>query len=363
MLTRLLSHPLLAALKAHHREFLLAVYLSRLARQHRCHRDADDVFYLSSSRLSAILGAHRYQPIRGLLFECVDDRYSPDGLTRAYRIRPEAHRVFRRWARTLPKPPPPPVGTPDVHAVEIDLAALHRYAAEQGCPFAHTLIRRAHDAGSGRGVLYESYRQIGGKGRRFLLHAGIQHAPRPLRSLLLRGYLDVDVENCHVELLNQETNGRYSGLAQYCRNREAVLAATAQHYGCTRGEAKTLFLALTFGAALNGPTVTRWLEGKQTTHHSEYVYQYAYAAMCAADAVVGAGPNRPSRLALRLQALEDEILRACEHYHRARGEDVSVLMFDGYMLRVDGVNAGALADWVYAATGYRVRFKVQRVAP
>ncbi|MCP4806506.1 MAG: hypothetical protein GY884_14290 [Proteobacteria bacterium] len=353
----------LDGLRAHHIEFLLSIYLSRAARQHRCHRGAEGVFYLSSSRLSAVLGSHRYREIRDLLFECVDDRFSPDGLTRAYRVRPEAHAVFLHWARTLPKPTRPTVGTPGVYVVVIDLDALRRYATDHGCPVAHTLIRRAHDCGGGRGVLYERYRRTGKKGRRFLLHAGIQHAPSALRAVLLRGHLDVDVRNCHPELLNQETKGRYAGLAQYCRNRDAILERTALHYGCTLSEAKFLFLALTFGAALNGPTIRAWLEGKRTRRHSSEVFEYAHATQCAADDVVGIGPNRPSRLALYLQEIEDAVLTACELYHRARGETVSVLMFDGYMLVTDSVDALALSDWIYAATGYRLRFKVRKVEP
>ena len=124
-----------------------------------------------------------------------------------------------------------------------------------------------------------------------------------------------------------------------------------------------LILALTFLAKLEGPTLTRWLEGKRTQRHSSDVIAYALAAQHAADHVVGIGPHRGSRLALRLQEIEDQVLAACEHYHRARGESVCVLMFDGYMLQVEHVDRLALSEWVYAALGYRLRFTVERIDP
>ena len=62
-------------------------------------------------------------------------------------------------------------------------------------------------------------------------------------------YVDIDIANCHPELLKQicdhnKIKTRY--LKQYVENREALLEQTQTHYDCSRDDAKRLFIILTY---------------------------------------------------------------------------------------------------------------------
>jgi hypothetical protein len=67
-------------------------------------------------------------------------------------------------------------------------------------------------------------------------------------------YVDIDIANCHPELLkqicdNNKIKTRY--LKQYVENREALLEQTQTHYDCTRDDAKRLFIILTYYGAID----------------------------------------------------------------------------------------------------------------
>jgi len=62
-------------------------------------------------------------------------------------------------------------------------------------------------------------------------------------------YVDIDIANCHPELLKQvcdhnKIKTRY--LKQYVDNREAILEQTQVHYDCSRDDAKELFIILVY---------------------------------------------------------------------------------------------------------------------
>ena len=67
-------------------------------------------------------------------------------------------------------------------------------------------------------------------------------------------YVDIDIANCHPELLKQicdhnRIKTRY--LKQYVDNREEILQQTQTHYNCSRDEAKRLYIILAYYGAID----------------------------------------------------------------------------------------------------------------
>lgn len=349
-----------------HLEYLVALVLQSPHRRHHCYRGDPTVFTLSSEQMFRVLGP-RYREVRDLLFECVDSRSSADaGITRAYRLRPLAKTLAERWLHSLPGPRPPAADEKDVRTYVVRLDELQAYARLTGCLFTRVLITKIEPIGNGLGVLYERYRRLTRSGRRFVVGIGLQHAPREVRrrALVGLGYFDVDIVNAHPEILNQLVRGRFPALVQYCSSRESVLHSIAAHYGCTRSDAKRLVLMLTYGAALAGPAVAQWLECADNRAHLPWVLRYARTIQVAGAEVRAAHPKTcdcPRRqLALILQSYEDEVLQACERYHALLGEELSVFMFDGYLIR-GRVDVEELSGYVFAETGLDLRFTCEPI--
>lgn len=69
------------------------------------------------------------------------------------------------------------------------------------------------------------------------------------QTLAFDKYVDIDIANCHPEILNQicihnKIKTRY--LKQYIENRESILEQTQSHYDCSRDEAKRLYIILAY---------------------------------------------------------------------------------------------------------------------
>jgi hypothetical protein len=353
-------------------DYVLTLYLSRTRARHVWYSGESDVRFISARESHRVLG-NRYREYLACFFTRIDGRYCPDdGVAMAYRLRADAEAQIREWAAQPVNATPPNRSDQDWKTVIVRMAGFGEYLkGHPDCAFTLALHSRVQDIGRGLGLLFERYRRHGGEGRRFLAHIGIQHAPKALRQSLLvgLGYFDVDGVNAHPSYLNALTGGVVEGLVRYCRDRERVLSRVGRHYGMDRSRCKKLFLALTFGARLHDPAI--WNLCGDTPHARE-VIEYAEAMNRAARFLLARhGIDVPPgdlkkahrrALALLLQTVEDEVLSACEGYHRARGEELNVYMFDGYMLRLESpVDTRELSDWVWAATGLRLRFTCDAV--
>jgi hypothetical protein len=82
---------------------------------------------------------------------------------------------------------------------------------------------------------------------------------RALRALLFYGHMvDIDIVNAHpviLSILCRIENVSCSHLDEYIANRESILADTCAAYGCSRDDAKTLFIRLAYGGGLKS-----WVE-------------------------------------------------------------------------------------------------------
>ena len=179
---------------------------------------------------------------------------------------------------------------------------------------------------------------------------------------------DIDVVNCHPELLLQLARRHGAdapALAAYVRAREPTLDAVRRHYGCGREAAKALFLR-----TINGGGERRWKADFKVAHgvrtHDGLA---AFARECLRlrglllekypRRRAAAARNEWSACAQVLQGFEDDVLAAMEAFFRDAGFDVSVLVFDGLMVRrprdVTAAVLRAAEARVAVETGFRVR--------
>lgn len=303
------------------------------------------------------------------------------GVCQAFIWRPGLLAVVLAWKDELEKSTPEyqPKDC-DVRCVTLNRAALEARAKEghMGCM---ALLRKAHiDEHDDRFMfLYEHYGRSGNKaeGREFVRGVGLQQFSEPLRQELVEdtNTVSVDIVNCAVNLLTQVVDVELPAVTKLVGQREEMLQIFADGFGFSRGSAKTWALAMMGGAVPGGQTF-RALERQGTPltcmavdkrdtalEFSEQFIadvHHAAARLCEKDGICPDGRARYRYLALKVQAAEDKILQACSRYHEQRGEEVTVLIFDGYYVRgLEGVDSVDLADleaFVHRETGFRVRF-------
>ncbi len=84
-------------------------------------------------------------------------------------------------------------------------------------------------------------------------------------------YYDVDIVNCHLELLRclcEEWNIPHKRLKSYCKNRDKIIEEYKKKYGFTRSQTKTLFISL-----INGGKTTPHFRGINKEHIDALKFQ------------------------------------------------------------------------------------------
>ena len=93
---------------------------------------------------------------------------------------------------------------------------------------------------------------------------GLYSIRREIRHTLAGNrFVDIDIENCHPQMLNQICNNEnmpHPHLMNYCSNRDRYLYMVIKHYGCDREKAKKLFIILLYGGGFK-----KWIEANEIT--------------------------------------------------------------------------------------------------
>lgn len=169
---------------------------------------------------------------------------------------------------------------------------------------------------------------------------------REIRHTLAFGkYIDIDIANCHPELLkqicdNNKIKTRY--LKQYVENREVILEQTQTHYNCTRDEAKTLFIILAYYGAID-----TWK--KTDKEPFDFIIDYQNELKVIGSKIIEANPQliaivkkeqkknpTGSAVSIFLQEKERLILECIYEYLLSKkiiNNNDCVLCFDGIMIQ------------------------------
>lgn len=168
---------------------------------------------------------------------------------------------------------------------------------------------------------------------------------REIRHTLANGvYSDIDVANCHPEILNQlciHHGIQTKYLNQYVENRANILAETMTFYDCTRDEAKTLFISLMYYGSFES-----WNSQKEA---SEFIYNFINELKIISENFIKVNPDiikivkalqkkneKGSVMSIILQDKERQILECVYNYLIKKNiinNNDCVLCFDGIMIK------------------------------
>ncbi|HCA7800917.1 hypothetical protein [Enterobacter hormaechei] len=241
------------------------------------------------------------------------------------------------------------------------------------------------------GLLPITYVQSNG-GRLYAEGAvNLQNCKREIRKTALAGMFDVDIENCHYNLLEQMCTRigiKTPRISHYVRNKKQVRKEVATTLQCTEEQAKVVLIALIYGANLGPRGVLKKLDidtsdealkdtwisklTEEITNVRRYViedYTARTRGYCKikndAGMIVktitenGESVKKSKLLAHLLHGAESLILQYMISF---LGDNVVLLQHDGVTCP-NPVDTDELSDYIAEKTGYRVQFDIELLKP
>jgi len=196
---------------------------------------------------------------------------------------------------------------------------------------------------------------------------------RQIRHTLAFGnYVDIDVSNCHPEILNQlciNNTIKTKYLNYYTSNRELILKETVDYYGCTRDEAKELFISLMYYGSFDN-----W-KFKTDKEATDFLYNFVNELKLISVEFIKVNPDivkivkalqkkneKGSVMSIILQEKERLILECVYNYlitKKIINNNDCVLCFDGIMIKANKYNnklLDELSDIVYEELKFKLLF-------
>ena len=202
-------------------------------------------------------------------------------------------------------------------------------------------------------------------GRLFAQNASLQGLPREIRNALSYGkYYDVDMKNAHPTLLSQycAKNGiKCDILDEYINNRDIILSNICSGNDISYEEAKNAFLVI-----LNGGNSS--IQGSfMDKYRNEIKLIHKQVCLLNPEEFKNAKRRKDfnpegSMMNIILCKLEHKVLMNCVTYMRSKGYQVDVLVFDGFMVRIEPDKELSnellmdLSNYVLDKTGYKIVF-------
>lgn len=219
----------------------------------------------------------------------------------------------------------------------------------------------------------------------------LQNCKREIRKTALTGMFDVDIENCHYNLLEQMCNRigiKTPCINHYVRNKKQVRKEIASTLQCSEEQAKVVLIALIYGSNLSPRGVLKklgidtskvtikdtWISklAQEITHVRRYViedYTARTRGSCKIKNDAGMIVNTRTEngecvkesklLAHLLHGAESLIL---QHIISFLGDNVVLLQHDGVTCP-NPVDTDELSDYIAEKTGYRVQFDIEQLKP
>lgn len=371
---------ILNSLSDYQKECVFGEYQACLAgwRDHRWY--AKYLVYSVSSMFWRLVFGRKDKLIRALLMERITANFSvKDGTTQAWVWRPEVIELIESWHSCVQKSTRKK-GKKDteVKTVTLNKRVLEREAAN-GCLKSKAFLAKGHHAGDDFIVVHEHYGRAGDEetGRQFVRGFGLQQCSNEYRKMVVYGTntVSVDISNCNPTIMDQMVTFDAPAIRQLATDRESVYSLLSQGFGWNRSASKVWALAMSAGASLSGPTFTSLrqpatpltcTDPEKTEAAIEFCQQFkaeVYRLACETCERLGVAPDgreKFSVLTKEIQRIEDSALMTAQKYHARRGEEVSVLIFDGYFVRgleaIDHVDLDDLSAFVYSKTGFSFRF-------
>lgn len=191
-------------------------------------------------------------------------------------------------------------------------------------------------------------------------------------TLCFNKYVDIDIENCHPQLLLQLCKANdipVNYLEQYVNNRKAILQEVSQYYNCTRDDAKLLFIILAYYGSFS-----KWTGNVNNLPATKFISDYITELKMIGVMIANSNPDlvdivkklekkneTGTVVSLFLQQKEREILEVIYNYLTAQLQldNKCVLCFDGIMIPIEKYNdnlLNLLSEHILNTTGFDLKF-------
>jgi hypothetical protein len=198
-------------------------------------------------------------------------------------------------------------------------------------------------------------------------------------TLSFHQYVDIDVVNCHPELLLQiceHNNIKTKYLKQYVENRDSILVEVQREYNCDRDQAKLLFIILAYYGSFSTWINDNNIENKEPT---DFIQDYINELQCIGLKIVQANPEllkavkdaekkneKASVVSIFLQEKERLVLEIVFEYLKSKGiiNKECVLCFDGIMILKDKYSPDLLEELsqvVLTRSGFKLKFTEKKM--
>ncbi len=212
---------------------------------------------------------------------------------------------------------------------------------------------------------YDFSKSLKTYGRLFAQNASLQGLPREIRNALSCGkYYDVDMKNAHPTLLAQYCNKegiKCEALDEYITNREVILSKICTDNQLSYEDAKNAFLVILNGGepSIQGQFVEKYKDEVKKIHKQVCLLNSDEFKKVKSRK----GFNQEgSMMNIILCKLEHRMLMHSVKYMRSLGFNVDVLIFDGFMVRMEPEKIltseilDNLNQYVQKTTGYNISF-------
>jgi len=213
-----------------------------------------------------------------------------------------------------------------------------------------------------------------GYGRFYGSHGSLERMQSDVRATLCHGiYADIDIQNCHPNLLIQLAKRDYRfdmpAFREYVDNRGAFLDFLENHYDVSKMEAKALILSIPYGGNLikDAPEVLQAMKAEADYVITQMMRDDRYKTLIAT-----LRSDKKSNLSGRflsyvLQTEERKCLLALDAELTRLGFSPDVLAYDGVMVRLDerltSARLAEIQEAIATTTGYTLCLREKPLTP
>jgi len=335
----------------------------------RSHMYDNNAFYVSAAVLQKNFGtSYKYRLMK--ILDVVSDEFSfktRKAYTMGYVFNKEAVREMACWTVEPTQKPKSGEQGKDFFREVVNIAKLEHLVAKGPSLFAkveHYMAAKMYAMSYNKedGCNWVTYERTAGKdGRRFATSPSLQSLPKVLRAEIVFDQAEIDMSNCHPVIMDglaRKYGLNLAKLSLLAGNRPLFIDEIKENFVCDNDAAKKLLLQTCYLAPFkykqegdnafttwikencsfespawrdgNGyePKVTQNLEGLHKDL-SVLAFELKSKDESKSFAHIEYGSRR---LALTIQAIEDECLQLLERKCRAFGLEIQALSFDGFLI-------------------------------
>ena len=214
-------------------------------------------------------------------------------------------------------------------------------------------------------VNYAPSKNLKSIGRLFAQSVSLQNLPKEFRGVIGTNYYDIDIINCHPNILYQYcklNDIKCDNIEYYVNNRNEIIKRLCEKYNLERDDIKQMFLSVMNGGKREG-IVDEFFSSFKNECSRIHKFIISLNPELYKDVCKRKDFNLEGSLTnIILCEIENNILLHSVQYLLSKGFNIDVLVFDGFMVRKDKDNLitiellNEVSDYVFEKTKYKVQF-------